>query len=311
MKKDKGKITNFNTYRPPDETEEDKAFDRELRRKFVEDGNKEAWRIQNDYPQDDMGSSQELYLKIVQNLRDKGLWDDEAYEEAVREEKQKNVYANLSEEDRYALERGRMAILREKKWKPRLKKLRNMAAGVLIVGGIFSVSMASEANREQAMRIWTTVMGFGQNIYISREDDSSDGTTKVDDAIKDIKKALGMDAPRFEYLPDGIKYRDCEINQEMRLAKITYDAGNSHLLYIYITKEETDVEDMLVVDGEIVDEFPVSIDLMGKEVEVEKIQQAKNDYIYKTEFITGDALYIICGEVQKEEFNKILNKLYI
>lgn len=311
MKKDKEKITNFDMYRIPDETEEDRAFDREIRRKFAETENREAWRIQQDQPMEDDGRSQELYQKIVQNLREKGMWNDEAFQEAVREEQQQEAYDHLSEEDRYALERGRKVVLREKKWKFRLKKFRNVAAGVLIVVGIFSVSMASEANREQAMRIWTTITGFGQNIQINKSDDRLNRVTEVDDAIKDIKEKLGIDAPKFGYLPKGIEYESCEINEEIGFAKIMYNTNNNSLLYIYMTKEEVDIESTLSVDGKVVDEYSGYIQILEKDAVIEKIRQAENDYIYKAEFVERDTFYILFGEIEKDTFEKILNKLYL
>lgn len=311
MKKDKEKITNFDMYRIPDETEEDRAFDREIRRKFAETENREAWRIQQDQPMEDDGRSQELYQKIVQNLREKGMWNDEAFQEAIREEQQQEAYDHLSEEDRYALERGRKVVLREKKWKFRLKKFRNVAAGVLIVVGIFSVSMASEANREQAMRIWTTITGFGQSIQINKNDDRLNRVTEVDDAIKDIKEKLGIDAPKFEYLPEDIKYEGCEINEEIRYAKIMYNTNNNSSLYIYMTKEEVNIESTLSVDGKVVDEYSGYIQMLEKDAVIEKIRQAENDYIYKTEFVERDTFYILFGEIEKDTFEKILNKLYL
>ena len=87
MKNSKGKIRNINSYLASDEMG-DGEMDSKIRRELILEGKRTEKELENRPELDAIGDAPYLLDKMIQELRQKGEWNDEAYQRALGEEKE-------------------------------------------------------------------------------------------------------------------------------------------------------------------------------------------------------------------------------
>ena len=87
MKNSKGKIRNINSYLASDEMG-DGEIDSKIRRELILEGKRTEKELENRPELDAIGYAPYLLDKMIQELRQKGEWNDEAYQRALEEEKE-------------------------------------------------------------------------------------------------------------------------------------------------------------------------------------------------------------------------------
>lgn len=84
MKNSRGKIRNINSYLTSDEME-DGEIDSKIRRELILEGKRTEKELENRPELDAIGDAPYLLDKMIQELRQKGEWNDEAYQRALEE----------------------------------------------------------------------------------------------------------------------------------------------------------------------------------------------------------------------------------
>lgn len=351
MKNNKGKITDINSYREPKNVE-DILLDQELRRDFILEGKRVERELDRKRELDGVGDAPALLNKMIDQLRESGKWDDEAYQKALREdaasksenpetedsavdeevssqqqevEKKEDIadivdktkyefsveelYKILPEEVLTDLRRGQALRRIEEKWKKCGKKAARVATVCIVVGGLFTLSMGTEANREHVLRVWTELTNRGQNIFVSKTDDFFDGREEKD--REKIKEKLGIDVPQLVYKPKNMLYKDCEIDTIFRSVRMYYfyNSNEENRFLVYMTKEMSDVEEIIDVDGIILEEYDVYVDFLATNVNVQKLKGEEDEAMYKADFIYNDTYYLFMSKIKEEEFKKIVKKI--
>lgn len=359
MKNSKGKIRNINSYLASDEMG-DGEMDSKIRRELILEGKRTEKELENRPELDAIGDAPYLLDKMIQELRQKGEWNDEAYQRALEEEKEsvrkeevrteaeteeeiksgteikrrtesakadteehkddmdlldqtkyefaeEDIYQLLSEKDKVALRRGRAIERFEEKWNKNRKKILRAAAVCVVAGSLFTVSMGTEANREHVMRVWTEITSRGQNIFISKSDDSYEGKEEQDRRI--IKEELGIDVPQLVYKPEGMLYINYTANKKFRNARMHYNTAEGNRFLIYISRESSNVEEMLEMDGVIEDQHNVYVEFLDENVNIQKLKVDGKIELYKTEFFYNDTYYLLECIMGEKEFDHIIKKI--
>lgn len=307
MKKNEGKIRNIHS-RQNRENLKEAEFDSKLystmRSNFAKEGKKIAGELENDEKLDYVGDAPDLLNKIVGQLREEGKWDDNAY----RQECKKELYDLLPQEDQIALRRGRKLAKIEEKWKKNRKKIMQRAAIIVLVGGVFAAGLGADASREQIMNVWGRVTNTGQRLFIDKTDDTA-LKGREDEDRKKIKEELGIAVPKLVYKPEGMEYESYAFDDKIQRAKMEYLTQDQKYYYIYMNKKSVDTQEVMEIDGKVIDQHLLGVKYLKKGVKVEQVEEEGGKSLYKADFYYDDVYYLFIGEMEKEEFDEIIEKI--
>lgn len=307
MKKNEGKIRNIHS-RQNRENLKKAEFDSKLystmRSNFAKEGKKIAGELENDEKLDYVGDAPDLLNKIVGQLREEGKWDDNAY----RQECKKELYDLLPQEDQIALRRGRKLAKIEEKWKKNRKKIMQRAAIIVLVGGVFAAGLGADASREQIMNVWGRVTNTGQRLVIDKTDDTA-LKGREDEDRKKIKEELGIAVPKLVYKPEGMEYESYAFDDKIQRAKMEYLTQDQKYYYIYMNKKSVDTQEVMEIDGKVIDQHLLGVKYLKKGVKVEQVEEEGGKSLYKADFYYDDVYYLFIGEMEKEEFDEIIEKI--
>lgn len=307
MKKNEGKIRNIHSSQDREnlqETEFDSKLYSMMRSDFVKDGKKIAGELESDEKLDYVGDAPDLLNKIVGQLREEGKWDDNAY----RQECEKELYDLLPQEDQIALRRGRKLAKIEEKWKKNRKRLMKQAAVVVLVGGIFAVGFGADASREHIMNIFGKVGNEGQKVFINKTDEEILDAREERDR-KQIGEELGIAIPKLIYKPEGMEYVSYELDDRLQTVNMKYSTENKKYYYMYVSKKATDSQEVIEIDGKVINQHLLSVTYLEKGVKVEQMEEENGRSLYKADFYYDDVYYLFMGELEKEEFDEIIEKI--
>ena len=106
-----------------------------------------------------------------------------------------------------------------------------------------------------------------------------------------------------------MKYVDYELDAKMQSAIINYFTKDQKYYYIYMSKKAVDSQEVIEIDGKVVDQHLLGVKYLDKGVKVEEIQQEDGIILYKADFYYNDDYYLFAGELEKEEFDEIIKKI--
>lgn len=307
MKKNEGKIRNIHSRQGREklkEAEFDSKLYSTMRSNFAKEGKKIAGELENDEKLDYVGDAPDLLNKIVGQLREEGKWDDNAY----RQECKKELYDLLPQEDQIALRRGRKLAKIEEKWKKNRKKIMQRAAIIVLVGGVFAAGLGADASREHIMNIFGKVGSEGQKVFTNKTDEEILDAGEERDR-KQIKDELGINVPKLIYKPEGMEYETYELDDKIQRAKMEYLTKDEKYYYVYMNKKSVDTQEVMEIDGKVVDQHLLSVKYLEKGVKVEQIQEEGGRSLYKADFYYNNVYYLFIGEMEKEEFDEIIKKM--
>lgn len=307
MKKNEGKIRNIHSHQDREnlkKAEFDSKLYSTMRSNFAKEGKKIAGELENDEKLDYVGDAPDLLNKIVGQLREEGKWDDNAY----RQECKKELYDLLPQEDQIALRRGRKLAKIEEKWKKNRKKIMQRAAIIVLVGGVFAAGLGADASREQIMNVWGRVTNTGQRLVIDKIDDTA-LKGREDEDRKKIKEELGIAVPKLVYKPEGMEYESYAFDDKIQRAKMEYLTQDQKYYYIYMNKKSVDTQEVMEIDGKVIDQHLLGVKYLKKGVKVEQVEEEGGKSLYKADFYYDDVYYLFIGEMEKEEFDEIIEKI--
>lgn len=307
MKKNEGKIRNIHSHQDREnlkKAEFDSKLYSTMRSNFAKEGKKIAGELENDEKLDYVGDAPDLLNKIVGQLREEGKWDDNAY----RQECKKELYDLLPQEDQIALRRGRKLAKIEEKWKKNRKKIMQRAAIIVLVGGVFAAGLGADASREQIMNVWGRVTNTGQRLVIDKTDDTALKGRENEDRKK-IKEELGIAVPKLVYKPEGMEYESYAFDDKIQRAKMEYLTQDQKYYYIYMNKKSVDTQEVMEIDGKVIDQHLLGVKYLKKGVKVEQVEEEGGKSLYKADFYYDDVYYLFIGEMEKEEFDEIIEKI--
>lgn len=327
-KKEKGKhsgkkITQFPTQSDVQEELEDVAMDRFLRQSIIEDADRIERELNEDPKLIGIGASDDLFGKIVEELKTKGIWEDEKKTkvdekpEPAQEEQQKPaVYDMLSEADREALAFGyqmqKKEQERKEKRKKRNRRLKHVSAAMVALVFVGGIGLSTEASRRWIFQVGDAIVeNFGvsiKNNFIDSSDDVKFCSEEEETAIKKIQSSLKIAPVGFVYLPKEMKFISYDINKNSLTATISYMYNDlSFILSMCGNKKENvfyyQMDEMIQMTDTIVTDQGIKIQLYKSNNEKAQTYAATFEY--------NEDYYYLLSAVPYEETKKILKYLII
>lgn len=238
---------------------------------------------------DSMDPPKELYNRIVQELKDKGIYHED--EEDVNEEKEE--------------------VVEEKKkvvFYSRWKRAGKCAAIVcLILSGVFGVAMTSEANRAYVIQKVEALFANDVNIIINNNKDSRQSNLSEMEARETIIEELEVEVPRLMYVPKGMHYINYQMDKSSGIAIMQY-LYEDEVLSFYISNNEKEKAEFSTYDGKLIES--IEIEKANLEIEIWEIFDKNDNFSsYMAQWEHKNCYYELAGKVDKDNFIEIIKKI--
>lgn len=209
----------------------------------------------------------------------------------------------LSEEDRKALEIGRKQMAHRR----RNKILRTAGAAAAVVLGVFSVSMASEANRVKLMDTLNVLIGREAVARLDNQEGHKQYSDEEERARAEIRDKIGVSPVVLMYQPDGMEFDGYSVDQQAGRGFLYYRYGDT-VMKVTMVNKESNISYAVARDGEVTGTFSVETNFGTAEIlEIEGPEETD----YMAELTYDNAYYAVCGILPKEEFVKLIEKMEI
>ena len=158
--------------------------------------------------------------------------------------------------------------------------------------------------------LWERVAGDEEANIVNVEDMDAQETEDVDEiqVFNEIRNEIGILPVRFGYIPKNMFFIRHELDKEQHRAVLFYKYESQIIQYSMYMNDAESSYGRITVDT-LIDEYQIelenSIHVNIKEYEVDNY---KNRYVAEFEYM--DAQYQLIGCMEKQEFNKIIEKLF-
>lgn len=254
--------------------------------------------------------------------------DDEI--EKIKEAEREEIYSRLSEEDRYALERGRKIIQEEKERakangaeevpaeesaKKHIRKRHGRkpwkiyiaVAAVLVTMGAVGITAVGGPERMVMMvrqavgdREVEKVNSSDENLVIVEEDE--------EEAYQKISEEFGVEPVKIIERPKEMKFDQMIYDEISQIAEMWYKMGEESIVYIINASYKTsswgiDMEDEILKSEKK--------EISGSEIILKEYQiMNTNGERYSAQFAYKGIEYLLMGVMEREDFEQIVDNLY-
>lgn len=255
--------------------------------------------------------------------------DDEI--EKIKEAEREEIYSRLSEEDRYALERGRK-IIQEEKERAKANGAEEMpaeesakkhtrkrhgrkpwkiyiaVAAVLVTMGAVGITAVGGPERMVMMvrqavgdREVEKVNSSDENLVIVEEDE--------EEAYQKISDEFGVEPVRLVDLPTGMQFEKMIFDTSYQVAEMWYRINDESIAY-FVNASYKNASWGMDIEDEVTDSY---IEDKNKECEIE----VKEYYVdegdekrFSAQFSFQGLEYFLIGTMGEDNFKNILNSLH-
>lgn len=181
-------------------------------------------------------------------------------------------------------------------------------ACIVLVAGIFTFSMTSEATRMWWMESIERVVGGASGTVIDNDENRVQSDTTEQDAIAEIKEKTGIDVPKFLVRPDGLVFDDYEYNEKVQFAFMYYMLGDQ-VISLYMQGVDRNTSSDLSYDGELQSSEQIETEygiVSIKEVKAEGDEQSTSvsEWKYRNHY------YRIIGKMELEALKSMVESMY-
>ncbi len=239
---------------------------------------------------------------------------------AEREKEKERLYAQLSEEDMKALEIGRRIMeeeaagerkVRTVKIRKRLRTCVGLAAALTLT---MAIGVTSMGGPERIIQMVTQTVGDREIEKITSSDKVMRTAEESEkEAYQKISDELGVEPVRIWNKTEEMKFIDMEYDEEIQTAEFYYEYNDDILIYL-VNASYRDASLGVDIEDEIVDMYnkkigndEVEILTEIKEYEIQETGQER----YSAQFEYKGLEYFFIGAMDKEDFEYILENLYI
>lgn len=240
---------------------------------------------------DSMDPPKELYNRIVQELKDKGIYHEDESSEEVEEKEE-------------VVEKEKKKVVFYTRWQRAGKWGAIVCLSLL---GVFGVAMTSEANRVYMLRHVESWFGDDTKLKLNNDDNRYSELGNLESAKEIIEEDLGAEVPNFLYFPPEMNYKSYEIIQDANIGVIQFD-WNDQLLSLYISNNQEDTSEFSTYDAKHIQTQDIYKDTI--KVDVWELKDNANDKeCYMAQWKYKNCYYELSGKIDKDEFFKILDKI--
>lgn len=230
-------------------------------------------------------------------------------------EREKEAYANLSEEDREALRLGREELRRraeaeEKKTvvrkKRRAKWFAVLAAALVLTLGL---GMNAFGSRERVAEFMRRAIGEREVTQVDSSDENKLISVESEEEAYDlIAQKLGVEPVKIIWRPQEMKFENMEYDENLLIAELTYSYNDEKIVYV-ISASYGDASWSFEVEDRVTDEYikdrkKCLIDVAERETPDTKTKR------YFANFKYQGIEYYMTGTMERAEFDKILEYLH-
>lgn len=256
-------------------------------------------------------SLQEEIERDVQKIEKEIAEHPELEQIQVTETLDAAILSKIKEYEKEKAEEEEILKLPEKKVvyheKKKIRWFFILAAVLVLVLGVGMTSVGSKSYWKELLDVFR---GEETAKIIDVEDMEKKETEDIDELFlyQEIKEKLGIAPVEFRYKPKKMNIVDYEIDEQLRLARLLFKYKEGYVRYtIYSSNEDSSWTEK--EEDEKVGEYILNINSI--EINIEEIQKPKQEQktrIARFEYQGG--YYELKGEMEKEEFDKILQNLY-
>ena len=236
-------------------------------------------------------------IQIEKEVRDRKDLDDIT----VSEKMETSLFNKIQD---YEYDRRSKTVHRKKK--KRYAVLAIAAVLVLVFGSV----MTSVGSKSYWKVLWERIAGDEDAQFINVEDMDVQETQDLEEVhiYREILNELGISTVRWGYFPDNTFLKEYEIDKGQGKAILLYDYDGQVIRYTMYMNDEDSSLGQIKTD-ELIDEYPVET-ADGRELYIKEYEIAETKTLrYMTSFEYKDAQYQIMGDIQKDEFEKIVKNL--
>lgn len=223
----------------------------------------------------------------------------------VTEEMEASLFNKIQE---YEYDRRKKT---EKRTVRRRKKKRYIVlalAAVLIL--VFGSVMTGTGSKSYWKVLWERMSGDNKATLINVEEMDAQETEDIDEVYvyKEIQEELGIVAVRFGYMPEGMFLKSYELANDQKSAVLLYQYDGKILKYTMYMNDVDSSFGQTNLD-ELTDKYTID---SGKKIKINVKEYKISDEDkkkYEAEFQYMDAHYELKAQIEKEEFDKILENL--
>lgn len=237
-------------------------------------------------------------------------------DEQILEIQQEQAVAQLSDEDRKALELGRKIMQEEKnadvpaKTVVRRKKGWRLYVGlaaVLVL--VMAVGLTSIGGPERIVRFMKQAVGERE---VEQTDSSEDNLVIVEHdeetAYEEINKAFGIMPVKIVNAPEGIQFNRMELDEKIQVAEVIYQYKDSIVAY-FINASYKNSSWGIDVEDKLIDSYVKETGYCEVEIKVYEVLNSKKTRC-SASFQYNGLEYFLIGTMSAEDFDVIINYLF-
>lgn len=259
------------------------------------------------------GASDDLFVKIVEELKEKGIWE-EGKDGAEGDSEENRLAGDDTAENNTEEDLKQTTIVRRKRRNRIMRRCGTVAAVMVLV---FGVSMTSDANRRLVSQMWDSVTAnFGWKIateYVEEDKVIREGGNEQEKMDFQVaSEELGVAGIDLGYLPVEMDYLNCEIDKNGGKVTFFYTYKDT-IFQIAMVKKEAEGVHYYALDNEselfsiytVGQEIEAKIGKVNAEINTENKVEA---YIGQLQY--GKCNYILNGIIPLNEMKKIIKNIY-
>lgn len=293
----------------------DELLEQMIKDEFEKAAKEEVTLLEDDNIHVPAGMKEALYLKISSKIEEFDKIEVETAEEEKEEKQPDNLYANMSEEDRKALEIGRRVMEEEARAERegkvvRKKKRIRMYFGVA-AAFVFAMALGvtSMGGPEKIIKMVTQMVGDRE---VEKVNSSNDNLILVsedeEEAYQRITEEFGVVPVKVVLVSEDMKFINMELDEVMQTAELYYEYDGRKLVFFINASYKRESFGYGVAD-EVIDEY--FMEVQGREIEIKKYQVAgKEEVRLSADFKEMGLKYLLTGIVEQSEFELIVNRLH-
>lgn len=262
------------------------------------------------------GKKESIYEKISAEIAE------------MKKEKQEDLYAAMSEEDRRALEIGRRILEEEarkaqeenepeeevareevKVVRRRKKRVRVYVAVAAALVLALSIGVTSMGGAERIIRMVTRMVGERE---IEKVNSGEDNMIIVDEdeeeAYQKISEEFGIQPVRIVAISEDMNFINMKLDEVIQIAELYYNYNDEKLVYVISASHKKDSFGFKIKDR-VIDKYPLKF--RDKEIIIKQYQVADGETErFSASFEEMKVKYFLTGTMKKEEFELIVNNLH-
>lgn len=224
------------------------------------------------------------------------------------------IYAQLSEEDRKALELGK-ELMRKQEDEAAEKKVVHKKKPVriyLVIAAAVVMAMAfgvtSIGGPKRIIKMMTSSVGDREVEQTDTDDNKVIEKEREEEAYQEIKEVFGVDPVKLIWRPTNMRFKILETDNVMQTAEMYYEYNDINVIFCMSTTFR-DAAWGIDAEDTVIKEYPMEkegVVIKIKEYRVENLKEKQ----YSAKFSYKGVEYYLIGSMKKTDFEKILKNLY-